>query len=390
MSNLKELWSIDPNVTYLNHGSFGPSPIDVQEARAEWTRQLEAQPMEFFCQRMETELNKAATRLGEFIGTKAGNLLLVDNATVGMNIAATAFDLKPDDEVLLTDHEYGAVQRIWKRKCQAAGAWVVTAELPCPLESAAGIVEAIMNRVTDKTRAIVVSHVTSQTAAILPVKDICKAARAREIPVVIDGPHAVAMLPLNVKDIGCDFYTASCHKWLCGPFGSGFLYAHTRQQPKLRPVHTSWGGSIAGHDKSWKDDFNWIGTRDPAPLLSIPTAINFMERVGLEQFRQHGYSLVRSALHRAIEEFGASALLPDSPEWYGPMVTISIPKPDGWEPATHGKIDVLQLKLRDEHKIEVPVFSWNGHRCLRVSAHLYNSGEDIDRLFEAIHTAKDW
>ena len=115
-----------------------------------------------------------------------------------------------------------------------------------------------------------------------------------------------------------------------------------------------------------------------------------MERVGLEQFRQHGHSLVRSALHRAIEEFDASALLPDSPEWYGPMVTISIPKPDGWEPATHGKIDVLQLKLRDEHKIEVPVFSWNGHRCLRVSAHLYNSGEDIDRLFEAIHTAKDW
>jgi isopenicillin-N epimerase len=389
-SEYKKLWSIDSNVTYLNHGSFGPSPIEVQAARTEWTRQLEAQPMEFFCQRMENELTKAATRLGEFVGTKGGNLLLVDNATVGMNIAATAFDLQEDDEVLLTDHEYGAVQRIWKRKCQAVGAWAVTAELPSPLQTTDGIVDAIMNRVTNKTRVLVVSHVTSQTATILPVKEICTAARQRGVPVCIDGPHAVAMLPFNVSEIGCDFYTASCHKWLCAPFGSGFLYVHTRQQPKIKPVHTSWGGSIAGHDKSWKDDFNWIGTRDPAGVLSIPTAINFMNRIGLNVFREHGHRLAQLALHRAIEEFGATALVPDSSDWYGPMVTLSMPKPKGWEPATHGNIDPLQRTLRDDYQIETPVFGWNGHRCLRVSCHLYNSEDDVNRLFDALAKAKDW
>lgn len=386
----KSLWSINLDITYLNHGSFGPSPLVVQRARQSWTEQLEAQPMEFFCQRMEKELDTASTRLGELVGAKSGNLLLVDNATVGMNIAATAIDLQAGDEVLLTDHEYGAVQRIWRRKCLATGAHMVTAELPSPLETTEGIVAAIMNRVTDSTKVIVVSHVTSQTAAILPVAAICAAARARDVPVCIDGPHAIAMLPVNLREIGCDFYMASCHKWLCAPFGSGFLYVHTRQQPKLQPVHTSWGGSIAGNEKHWKDDFNWIGTRDPAPVLSIPAAINFMERLGLETFRDHGHALVKHALDRAIKELDGRALLPDSPDWYGPMITISIPTPTGWEPALHGKIDSLQRCLRDEHHIEVPVFSWNGHRCLRVSAHMYNSMADIDRLFDVLGTAKDW
>ena len=388
-SEFKNLWSIDPDTTYLNHGSFGPSPIEVQEARAEWSAQLEAQPMRFLCQRMEDELSSAARSLGEFVGAPGGNILLVDNATFGMNIAATAINLRPGDEVVLTDHEYGAVQRIWKRKCEAAGARVVTAGLPFPLTDANSIVRSITDCVTDRTKAIVVSHVTSQTAAILPVAEICAAARDKGIPVCIDGPHAIAMLPLRIKEIGCDFYTASCHKWLCAPFGSGFLYAHPKHHPKLKPVQTSWGGSIAGHDKSWKDDFNWIGTRDPAPLLTIPSAIKFMNRVGLETFREHGHGLVKAARDRAVAEFGASCIVPDSPDWYGSMITLSLPKPDGWIPATHGRIDPLQQALRDTHNIETPVFGWNGHRCLRVSAHLYNSTDDIDRLFEALRAECD-
>ena len=355
-SEFKSLWSIDPATTYLNHGSFGPSPIVVQEARAEWTRQLEAQPMEFFCQRMEDELTAASKEVGNFVGAPGGNILLVENATVGMNIAATAIALEAGDEVVLGDHEYGAVQRIWKRKCESAGARVVTAELPSQLVDVTGIVDAIMAGVTDRTRVIVVSHVTSQTAVILPVKEICAAARSRGVPVCIDGPHAIAMQPLHIKDIGCDFYAASCHKWLCAPFGSGFLYVHPRHHPKLEPVHTSWGGSIAGYDKSWKDDFNWIGTRDPAAVLSISAAIRFMNRVGLDCFREHGHNLVKAARDRAVEELGAVCLHPDSAEWYGTMVTLSLPRPDGWVPATHGKVDALQRILRDKYRIEAPVF----------------------------------
>lgn len=383
-SEYKKLWSIDPETIYLNHGSFGPSPTEVQEARAAWSAELESQPMRFLCQRMENELSNAATSLGQFVGAPGGNILMVDNATVGMNIAATAIDLQPGDEILLNDHEYGAVQRIWKRKCEATGARVVTAALPFPLTDSGRVVQSIMDCVTDRTKVIVVSHVTSKTAAILPVTEICAAARDREIPVCIDGPHAIAMLPVRIKEIGCDFYTASCHKWLCAPFGSGFLYVHPRHHPNLKPVHTSWGGSIAGHDKSWKDDFNWIGTRDPAALLTIPNAIKFMNRIGLDTFREHGHTLVKAARDRAVQDLGAECIVPDSPNWYGPMITLLLPKPAGWVPATHGKIDPLQRALRDNHNIETPVFGWNDHRCLRVSAHLYNSMDDIDRLFDAL------
>lgn len=383
-TDLKSHWSLDPHTTYLNHGSFGPSPVVVQEARERWSRELESQPMSFFCQRMERELETAATETGAFIGAKGGNLLFVDNATVGMNIAATAFDLSAGDEILLTDHEYGAVQRIWKSRCEAAGAQVVTAPLPFPLRDVESVVNAIMDRVTDRTQCIVVSHITSKTAAILPVQAICAAARSRGVPVCIDGPHAVAMTDIDLKQIGCDFYTASCHKWLCAPFGSGFLYVHPRWQPRLRPVITSWGGSIAGRDRCWKDEFLWSGTRDPAVQLSVPAAIRFMKQAGLESFRQHGHELVSAARDAIGDRFGARTLVPDSSDWFGTMITLLMPTPSGWEPATHGKIDPLQQQLRDEHHIEVPVFGWNGNRCLRVSAHLYNSRADIDRLVAAL------
>ena len=390
MTSYKSLWSIEPGVTYLNHGSFGPSPIVVQQARSDWTKQLESQPMGFFCQRMEEELRVASERLGRFVGASREDLLFVDNATVGMNIASTAFELSPGDEVVLTDHEYGAVKRLWQSKCECAGAQLRIAELPFPLSSPEAIVHSTMDFVSSSTRVIIVSHVTSQTAAILPVSQICQAARRHGIPVIVDGPHAVAMLPLDLSSIGCAFYTASCHKWLSGPFGSGFLYVQPEFQSRLNPAYISWGSSIAGLEADWRDEFQWIGTRDPAAALSVTTAIDFMEELGFENFQSHGHQLAQYARRRAEEELGGVCLVPDCDSWYGPMVTISIPKPTDWEAARHGRIDALQKVLRDKHRIEVPIFSWRGHRCLRVSAHLYNCRDDIDRLFDALHAEKDF
>lgn len=310
--------------------------------------------------------------------------MFVDNATFGMNIIAESVDLQPGDEVLLTDHEYGAVQRIWKNACERAGARMVIQPLPMPFETSAAVVEHLMAGVTDNTKLIVISHISSPTAVILPAKEICDAARKRSIPVAIDGPHAIAMIPVNLKEIGCAYYTASCHKWLCGPFGSGFLYVHSPQQPGLKPPIVSWGGSISGRDTHWKDEHRWLGTRDPAGFLAVPDAVHFIRNYGLEKFREETHALTRYARNQILELTGLEPIVPDSRDWYGSMIAMPLPIPAGWQPATHGKIDPLQQRLV-EQKIEAPVWSWGGQRFIRVSCHLYNCTDDVDRLMAALH-----
>ena len=291
---LADFWNLDPDCTYLNHGSFGPSPLPVQEARAKWSERLERQPMKFYCQEMEEELDRTAAVLAEFLKTQPDRIALVDNATVAMNVVAASIALKDGDEVILSDHEYGAVKNIWQAKCREAGARLINAVLPFPPDPA-GVVKAIEAALTDKTRLIVISHVTSATACILPVKDICRMARQHKVLVCVDGPHAIAMLDINLNDLGCDYYCASCHKWLCAPFGSGFLWVHPRHHSSIRCPIVSWGGSIGGRPSTWKDRTNWMGTRDPAALLSITAAIQFFNPERLAEFRQHAHAMVAFA-----------------------------------------------------------------------------------------------
>jgi isopenicillin-N epimerase len=254
--------------------------------------------------------------------------------------------------------------------------------------SAEEIAETLLAGVTDRTRLIVVSHVTSPTAAILPVAAICRGAQERGVPVCIDGPHAVAMVPLDVREIGCDYYAASCHKWLSAPFGSGFLYVARRRQPSLRPIVTSWGRSISGRPASWKDEFNWTGTHDPAAYLAIPAAIEFLEHYGLDRFRRETHALAAYARARLSEFAGVEPLVPDSPDWYGSMVALALPGPE-IQPSHPAEPDPLQAALWQRFQIEAPVMRWQGRRLLRVSCHLYNDRADIDRLVAALAELTD-
>ncbi len=381
--NWRERWALPDDVTYLNHGSFGPPPKVVQQARQQWSQQLDRQPMEFFIRRMEAHLDAACRRLGEFVGADADDLVFVDNATTAMNIVAANVTLQPDEEVLLTDHEYGAVLRIWQRTCERAGAHAVIRKLPDPIRSDEELASTFLAGVTDKTRLIVVSHITSPTAVILPVEKICRAAREKGVPVCIDGPHALAMIPLNLRQIGCDYYAASCHKWLCAPFGTGFLYVSDRHQHGLEPVVRSWGGSISGRPAHWKDEFNWVGTRDPAGFLTVPTAVEFLESIGLDTFRRHTHQLAQYARRRITELTGLDADVPDSADWYGSMVTLPLPM-TGWKPTKGVFRDPLQDALWEQYRIEIPLISWNGRRFVRVSCHLYNNRSEIDHLTDAL------
>jgi isopenicillin-N epimerase len=420
-TSFRDLWALRPGVTYLNHGSFGPSPRAVTAARQKWIEELESEPMDFYVRKLEGHLEQARERLGEIVGTNGDNLIFVDNATFGMNIVAASFPLKAGDEVLATNHEYGAVLRTWRERCRKAGAQLVVQKLPEAFVDPAEVVEQFFRGVTGRTRLIVVSHITSPTALILPIEAICRQAQDRGIRVCIDGPHALAAVPVEIDRLECDFYCASGHKWLSAPFGSGFLYVHPRWKPTLQPVVMSWGNSLSGRPPSWQDEFVWSGTRDPSPFLAVPSAIDFLASLapaptpkrakppdvspglaksgahssesvwlrsgstgheGVAVFRELSAGLVNDARQKItaltqLEPIGAG---PHA--WYGTMITL--PLPQSVEETPHGHMHPLQAALWERFQIEVPVVNWNGRRHIRVSCHLYNDAHDIDRLAEGL------
>jgi isopenicillin-N epimerase len=370
-----DAWDLRPDTIYLNHGSFGPPPRVVREAQAKWKERLDEQPMDFYVRQYEPAYFDACARLATFVGTSEQNLVFAENATAAMNHVAKSFSLSPGDEVLLTDHEYGAVLRIWQRACAEAGATTRTVALPLPFTTTGEVVDRIVAALTPNTKLVIVSHITSPTAVILPVKEICAALRARGVAVVIDGPHAIAQIPLALDQLDCDYYCASLHKWLCAPFGSGFLYVHPRRQSTAQPAALSWGRVFVEDLKHWRDEFIWSGTRDGSAWLAVPAAIEFMQNYGLERFRTETHALAQYARRQLMELTGLTPIVPNDPQWYGSMAHVPLPP---------GDAKALQRVLWQEHRIEVPIVAWNGGRYVRVSCHLYNTREQVDFLVHAL------
>jgi isopenicillin-N epimerase len=331
--------------------------------------------MDFFVRQLEPAWFAARMRLAEFLATAPENLVFAENATAAMNVVAASVQLQREHEILLTNHEYGAVVRIWQRAAATSGASVQVARLPEVMESSEQVIDALFASVTDRTRLIVVSHITSPTAITLPVERICAEARRREIAVCVDGPHAVAQLPLDLDRLDCDFYCASCHKWLCAPFGSGFLYAAPRRQANLRPPLLSWGRIPPTPLEHWSDEFLWSGTRDPSAYLAIPAAIDYLESVGLATFRERSHRLAQYTRQRILDLVGGQPITPNAAEWYSHMTHLPLPPGDAAE---------LQRALWEHDRIEVPVIQWNDRRWIRVSHHLYNTTADIDHLVQAL------
>lgn len=376
-------WSLAEGVTYLNHGSFGPAPDVVIAARQRWFAELERQPMDFLARRLEPLLDEAAAVLARFVGCHADDLVFVPNATTGINIVARSVDLAAGDEVLLTDHEYGAVTRIWGNACSRVGARTVVARLPLPLSNTADVVDAVFARVNERTKMLVVSHIASYTAVALPIAEICRRANQRGVLTCIDGPHGLVQAPLSLRELECDFYAASCHKWLCGPIGSGFLYVRGRHKSRMQPAVISWGRSFAGRPASWRDEFIWVGTDDPSAYLAVADAVRFIESVGSEEFRRRTHALAQYARNRIAAIARSDPFTPDDPAWYGSMATIPLPhvaRSSSWPGEPHP----LQRALWEEYRIEAPVFEWQDRLCLRVSCHLYNTPADVDRLCAAL------
>jgi isopenicillin-N epimerase len=369
-----------PGITFLNHGSFGACPRPVFETYQRWQRTLEEQPVEFLGRRLDGLLAEARAPLGAFLGAAPDNFVFVPNTTYGINVIAHSFPLEPGDEVLGTDHEYGAVERTWTFVCEAKGARYRSQPIPLPGASAAEVIEQLWQGVTPRTRALVISHITSPTALIFPVAEICRRAAAEGIVTIIDGAHAPGQIPLNLDELGADFYTGNLHKWLCAPKGSAFLYARPDRQPMLQPLVVSWGWrAIAPGPSPFQDYFGWTGTSDPAAYLSVPAALDFQQRHDWPTVRAACHELAASASQRIGALTGLASISPETPDWYSQMRAIPIPRTD--IPGSE-----QQRRLWDHYQIEIPVVDWQDQRFVRISIQAYNTPADVDRLIAALTT----
>lgn len=365
-----------PEITFLNHGSFGACPRPVFESYQEWQRRLEAQPVEFLGRHISTLLAEARTRLAAYLGTAAGNLVYVPNATYGVNIVARSLDLQPGDEVLASDHEYGAADRAWRFVCNKRGVRYINQPIGLPLESAEQFVEQLWAGVTPRTKVIFLSHITSPTALIFPLEAVCRRARAEGIMTVIDGAHAPGQIDLALDALGADFYTGNCHKWLCAQRASGFLHFRPEVQHLLQPLVVSWGWEPNEvRDDAFQWMFEWMGTYNPAAYLTVPAAIDWQAKRDWPAVRQACHDLLLDASHRIAAFSGLRQMSPDTIDWWVQMRTIPLPPCN---------LTLLKERLWNEYQIEVPMVGWNGGHYIRVSIQCYNSPNDVDRLVEAL------
>ena len=373
--HLREHFLLDPELRFLNHGSFGATPKSVLEAQSYWRRELERNPVAFMVDRLPAVQRQAAERLAGFMGTVGENLAFVENATTGVNAVIRSLQLNPGDEILTTNHVYGAVHQALRFVCARTGASLRVVEVPFPIASPDQLMQALEGGFREGTRLAVLDHITSATGLILPIERMVAACRERGVPVLVDGAHAPGHVPLNLDTLGADWYTGNAHKWLFAPKGCAFLYAAPRVQDLTHPT-------VISHDyqKGFVPEFDYTGTKDPTAWLAIEASLDFVELIGFERMRKHNYGLVRQAASLLRAAWGTAPLAPDS--MLGYLVTLEAPV--GALGSTIDEAAAARRYLLDEHRTEVPVFGFGGRNWVRISAQVYNELSDYQPLAEAI------
>ena len=382
---MKEHFLLDPDTVFLNHGSYGACPRPVFDAWQGWQREMERNPVLFLGRRSAERLRAARERLADFVGAVADDLVFVPNATTGVNIVARSLQLRPGDEVLTTDLEYGACRATLARACAEAGARLVVVEVPLPL-TRAGFVAAMEAAMGPQTRLVMMSHITSPTALRLPIEPVLDAARRRGIRTLVDGAHAPGHIALSLSTLGADYYTGNCHKWMCAPKGTAFLHARSSGHADLQAVVTSWGSIAADGPSPW-DGFigtglferrmQWQGSRDLSGFLTVPAAIDFITTPAWQAACAESHDRAMALMHRVSARTGIAPIAAD--EYFGQMAPLPVP---------HQDAAALRARLYDDYRIEVPVTQHlgadGGRTFVRVSVQPYTSDADIAALEAAL------
>jgi len=393
-SGLSRHWSLDPGVVFLNHGSFGATPLAVQAAQNEYRARLEREPVKFFIEDHMGLMDTVRQSLGRFIHCPPQHLAPLPNASIAVATVFENLKLSPGDEVLMNEHEYPACQNTVRRAAARSGAKVVTIALPFPCPTPDAVVEAVLRAVTAKTKLALLSHVTSPTGLVMPVEPIVAELNRRGVQTLVDGAHAPGMIPgLDLSRLAPTYYTANCHKWICSPKGSAFLYVHPDHQPGFRPLALSNHAEKGKPGRSqFLTEFDFVGTQDYTSIYAIPDAIDFMGGVlpgGWPQVQAANHDLCTRGRNHLCRVLGMQPPAPDS--MIGSICTMILPPHDEARRARLAARptkyhDALQDTLIERHRIQVPVWGLAGKpdRFLRISSQVYNTIEQYEYLAEAV------
>jgi len=376
--SLKDEFLLDPEIAYLNHGAYGATPRSVFETHLQWQRELEREPVDFLSRFGVERLAHSRQALADYLDCSRDDLVYVSNGTTGLNIVARSLRLGEGDELLTTDHEHGGIDRLFRFMAEQRGFNYVRCHIPLPVTTHANFVERFWSSVTPKTKVILISHLTSPTALVFPVAEICTRARKAGILTIVDGSHVPGQLPLSLRNIDPDFYVGILHKWLCAPKGCAFLYGRRDVQDSLDPLVVSWGWEPKNPGPSRFVEFHeWQGSRDISQFLTTPAAIDFQARHDWDKVRATCRTLVMGAQAAVTDMFGLEPYHPPLAEWHGQIACARLPD----------DVDdqALLNDLRFEDRIDVSVDRFAGRPRVRISVQGYNDQRDIDRLLEALN-----
>ncbi len=389
-TDLARHWTLDPEITYLNHGSYGACPQPVLAAQQALRDQLEREPARFFNREAPVLLAAARKELARFVGAPTAGLAFVPNVTTAINSVLRSIPLPAGSELLVTDHEYNATRNAIEYVAAERGCRVVVAQIPFPIAGPAGVLEAMLARVSARTRLAVIDHVTSQTALVFPIAELVRELEARSVDVLVDGAHAPGMVDVDIAALAPAYYAANCHKWICAPKGVGFLWVREDRRRDVRPAVISHGANApVAPARRYGIEFAWTGTDDCTPALAVPAALRFLEELlpgGAAALRARNRELALAGRRVIAEALGVPLPCPDA--MIGAMASLPVPARAFPAPNAVSALDLdpLHDALFRDHAIEVPVLTCLAHpgRLLRVSAQAYNAIGDYERLAAAL------